>query len=248
MTTPDPKILDLIQKLHNLATGKGATEAEASNAMEKMQALLFKHNLTTADVSMGKTEQPRPGVGETTASIDALAKQHFGGRIIRPNERRWMSDLARSVAQYNFGAVIGTRDLTSVHFVGSAENVAAIMEIWEYAVEQVIDLAQVAYKLSGSDVDHRVWKRNFSNGCVVRLAERLKESWDKLKAQSAQSTALVVYNDKAVSDYVRAHSVPSRAAHRGRSQAGRADGYAAGNRVNLGARPASLGSSTKMLG
>lgn len=248
MTNPDPKVLDLIQKLHNLATGKGATEAEASNAMERMQALLFKHNLTMADVTMGKTEQKKPGVGETAASIDALAKQHFGGRIIRPNERKWMSDLARSVAQYNFGAVIGTSDLTSVHFVGSAENVAAIMEIWEYAVEQVIDLAAEAYKLSEKDIDHRVWKREFSNGCVQRLRERLRDAWNKLKAQSEQSKALVVYNDKAVSDYVRAHSVPGKNRHSGRSNAGTSAGYRAGDRVNLGGRPASLGSSAKLLG
>ena len=53
MEVPD-RILQQIAALQNMTVERGATEAEAATAMQKMQALLFKYNLDLSSLDLHK--------------------------------------------------------------------------------------------------------------------------------------------------------------------------------------------------
>lgn len=239
---PSDKTLDLIQKLHNLATNKGATEAEAENALARMQALLFRHNLSIEDVKM-TPEKRQAGLTDVSTNIDSVTSQRFTKFSSRPNEREWITSLASSIARYNFGRIMVSEDRTEIWFVGTPENIEAIKEIWAFAVEQVMNLSGEAYKVfrkEGGKTDPRQYKRNFSNGCVARLHQRLREEWEKLQQAAVESKALIVVNDQALQEYMDARSTKGKAPRRGSSSEGYRAGFAAGDLVQLGAKTRQL--------
>lgn len=236
--TTDSKTLELIARLHALATNKGATEAEAATALSKMQALLFKHNLTMSDISMDPSERKSSITDEESSAHDIIATW-FGGRV-RPAERAWLSLLAGSVARYNFCSTMITKKFTHVWFVGTPENIAAVRAIWMYAAEQVMDLADEAYKAykaHGGTTYYRIWRRNFATGCCARLEQRLREEWNKLQQANVDSKALIVVNSTDLTEYIdaRKDSKPVKY-NTGRSVDGQRAGYVAGDLVKLGAK------------
>lgn len=246
----DDKTLDLIQKLHNLAINKGATEAEAANALARMQALLFRHNLSIDDVNLSPEDRTST-LRDIPSDINEVTHHRFSHFSSRKNERQWVSDLAGVIARYNFGRIMIAEDYSRVWFVGTPENIQAIQAIWAYAVEQVLRLADEGWdadrigRLTGlaPKIDPRQYKRNFSNGATRRIAQRLKAEWDKLQQESATSTALVVVNTAALEAYVEREKDPEAKTQKrtyGENHYGMSHGFQAGDRVNLGPRPKEL--------
>lgn len=232
---PSDKVLDLIAKLAAMTVENGATEAEAATAAQKMQKLLFDYNLSLADVKVGKDKNAAQSIREDILNLDAMTRTIFGDRIIRPNERQWLVDLASAVARYNFCHILIGGQNTHIYFVGTPANSKAAFAIYEFLAHQVVRLSNEEYRALRPTTDHRVWKRNFSNGAAHRLALRLREQWEAMQEASEVGTALVVSNSAALSEYMQRYKdVGSAKRHSGRNGAGYADGYSAGERINLG--------------
>lgn len=242
----DSKTLDLIAKLHALATNKGATEAEAANALARMQELLFRHNLTLDDVSFTKDERKDTFSNDLRQVGDVTAGAFGKRRFVSKPERQWVCLLASDIARYNFCSTAIATDFSFVRFVGTPENIQAVKSIWEYAIEQVADLAEQSYRenygsaeralLKNPDADRIRFKKNFGNGCEMRLRERLREGWESLQKKT-DSTALVVVNEKALDEYREQFIDAKLRFTYGKELEGIQHGYKAGDKVRLTSRP-----------
>lgn len=242
MADVSPKVLELIAKLHALATNKAATEAEASTALAKMQKLLFDHNISISDINL-TPEKRKAGITDEGINSGDIIQRWFGSRI-RANERQWPVQLASLIARYNFCSTMMSRDFSHVWFVGTPTNIEAVKEIWLYAVEQVMALADAGYKeyrRSGGTVYYRIWRRNFSNGCVIRLGERLMDEWHELQQANVDSKALIVVNSTDLAEYVESKVKGRAVKYRyGKQPEGQGAGYSAGDLVELGAKKKQL--------
>lgn len=244
------RVLDLIAKLANVTEARGATEAEASTALDKMQRLLFQHNLSLSDVKVGDKSAPS---GITDASADAYVRTNrkpgagFKERkgTLPQYEREWRIRLASAVARYNFCSILVGYNFGQVIFVGTSENIEAVKAIWAYAVEQVDRLSYeaLAYRrktpASQRADNGKTFRASWLIGCVQRLEDRLYATWAELRRQSQASTALVVSNDSALAEYVAKKTGGRTVGYKSsaKSQEGLAAGYVAGSRVDL-TRPA----------
>lgn len=248
------KTLDLIAKLHALANDRAATEAEATTALQKMQALLFRHNITLDDVSLrtNKSQPNPPGVGEDYTSNYERTNRNPGsgfktrGARLTRMEREWRERLAGAIARTNFCRILVTPEFTAVFFVGAPHNIAAVKEIWEYACEQVDQLSYDALKARRKNATQRAseghlsgkdWRRNWLFGCIERLELRLWESWRELQQQYVESKALIIVNDDAINEYIEERTKGKKISNRkettGYRGAGYDAGYAAGAGIDL---------------
>ena len=254
MEVPD-RIIQQIVALQNMTVERGATEAEATTAMQKMQALLFKYNLDLSSLDLHK-KSDGPGFKEEFEPTIQRKNRNPGSGFKQrsPNltdyEREWRVRLAVSVAQYNFCRVLTDQEFYHVLFIGSQVNVEAVRSIWDYACEQVDALSYEALKARRKNKTQqalegfqsgKTWRRDWMFGCVDRLSSRLYEGWAALQKQSEVGTALVVSNTAALAEYVKERSSGDTVSWSNKKRGfGYAHGYRAADRVNLGRNPARL--------
>lgn len=183
-------VLELIRKC--LALSKSSNEHEAARAAEKAQELLFKYNLTMAEVQTEAKAKPSDRI---------IRNEHMFHP--RKNEGRWQIELAAHIARYNFCQILYYSNL--ILFIGEQVNTEVCRELFNWLTIQLQQLAFQAVR-NYSGLERRpVFKRGFYQGAVYIVARRLQEQWDILRQQSVKSTALVVRNDEAVQEYIDIH-------------------------------------------
>ena len=162
--TIDPKVIDRIRKLLNLARDGGATEAEAALAMERAEAIALDNNL-----SMAMVEASGGAVAEKRL------KDAFSGRA----SFRWQRFLMEEIAKARFCHVIvietssriryGYKRLqTGYEIIGRESNVTIARAQFEYLNETI---ARLRKEYGGSAKDGAL----FSEGVAGRLRERIAE-------------------------------------------------------------------------
>jgi hypothetical protein len=255
----EPKIdlkslLERVKKLLRLAAhGSGATEAEASAALDRANALLLKANLTMGDVATGAAD----GIASGDLTREDLQTGHTD--IVITNED-WKIDLARAIAKANLCKVITHRgrDLgraakwktwaeTTISIIGLPANREVVIELFQWVLNQIDGrggLYGTAYQAEygpkwapkPSVTSPRDFRYGFHNGISKRLVERVEEHAGA-SGRVATITALATAHDQRNMSYARATWEGLGA---GFSQNTRQDaaawssGYAAGNRVSLG--------------
>lgn len=181
-STIDRKTLDKIRKLMNLAKDGGATEGEASLALEKAREIMAANNLT-----MAQLEAAGQDAGEGSNRLKSGVK----GKALYKYQQRLMS----TIADTNFCAVLvvsswnGRRYMdTGYTIVGREANVAAVVNMFDYlnaSLERI-----VTPHLSSNSERLSRWAISFKEGAAQRLAERLRERHNEAMAeQSAQARA-----------------------------------------------------------
>lgn len=178
----DRKTLDKIRKLMNLAKDGGATEGEASVAMEKAREIMAANNLT-----MAQLEASGQGGGEGSNRL----KGGYKGKALY----KYQQSLMATIADTNFCAVLvdsrwnGRRYMdTGYTIVGREANVAAVVNMFDYlnaSLERIVTphLESNAQRLSR-------WAVSFKEGAAQRLAERLRDRHrEELAEQSAKARA-----------------------------------------------------------
>lgn len=178
----DRKTLDKIRKLMNLAKDGGATEGEASVAMEKAREIMAANNL-----SMAQLEASGKSGGEGSARL----KSGMKGKALY----KYQQSLMATIADTNFCAVLvdserrGNRYIdTGYTVIGREVNVAAVANMFDYlnaSLERIVTphLESNSQRLSR-------WAVSFKEGAAQRLAERLRERHqEKLAEQSAAARA-----------------------------------------------------------
>lgn len=186
MTAPDRKTLDKIKKLLNLAKDGGATEGEASVALEKAREIMAANNLTMAQLE---------AAGQSAGEGSNRLKTGLKGKALYKYQQRLMA----TVADTNFCAVIVDTKTVRVGrsyqardvgytLIGREANVIAATNMFEYlnaSLERIVTphLASNSERLSR-------WAISFKEGAAQRLAERLRDRHEEaLAEQSAKARA-----------------------------------------------------------
>lgn len=185
------KILEVIKKC--LALSTSSNEHEAAAAAAKAQELLFKHNLSMAQV-------------EDIQEVSAVGESHENYHVSK-NEGFWIRDLAFAVAKFNFcEAMVGSRHGHNwITFIGEKHNMEVTSEIFKWLAGQLSPLAREAWKVYNASNGYErkgAFRRGFFEGAVSTIRHRLFEQWMTLQRQDEKSTALVVIKGKEVSEYV----------------------------------------------
>ena len=242
MSTPAlDSILSTIQKLQRLAERAG-TPDEAANAAAKVQALLFKHNLTLAQVD-SHVEQPGAGDYENRTFTLEAGSFHI----------EWHRKLASVLARFNFCKMVQYGGSAKVGFIGQPHNIEVVTYLYGYLAREIKRLGLEAMRIhcdSTKPSQQGAWVRAFCLGAVNTIHTRLYAQRQQDERASAASTALVHVSDarlaQAVTRYFpklhkAATPAPSRNAY------ANALGREAGARIALN-KAVTGGSTTRRLG
>ncbi|KKL20571.1 hypothetical protein LCGC14_2454140 [marine sediment metagenome] len=172
-----------IRALLRLANDAGASEHEASLAMERAHALLLKHNLDMMEVEAG-----------TDGEVQQVVDEEFDYRYAD----RWRPSLVNVVAQHNYCRVVNMSKRGSLQVIGRPHNVAATKEMSRWLMGQVADLTRERWGIEANVLDQtgdtreQDWKDGFAYGIITRLGERLAEQKATEEGRDSNARALVV--------------------------------------------------------
>ncbi len=183
---PASSVEEKIRALLRLANDSGASEHEASLAMERAHALLLKHNLDIATIELGEDSEAEQVVDE------AFGKNY---------SQKWRRVLAGAIAKHNYCHTFRytSRDGVVVfRIVGRPHNVVATREMAIWLMGQVADMTverwgienNVLHQTDGSTETE--WKDGFAFGIINRLKERLAEQQAHEEGANSNVRALVV--------------------------------------------------------
>lgn len=179
MADIDIKVVQRIHKLLNLARDGGATEAEASLAMEHAQRMMAEHNLSIATL-----EQSGGG------SADVRLKDRNDKNLMYP----WKRQLLDTIANVNFcflsiryeSTRSGQQIAKGYDIIGRASNVAAVKNMFEYLLATIERLVVAEVGTSPQDRYTR-YSHSFRLGCSGRLRERLTERHEQVLAEQERA-------------------------------------------------------------
>ncbi len=162
-------IKDRIRKLLNLANNAGATEAEATSAMEMATALMLKYNI------------------ELDPEEDQL-KVKEGPVVLENLDEAWHL-VACQAAAYLFmtKVVVCLPKGFGFYFVGRPQNIEMAADTAKFIIDQV----ERQYKLHlppGLDKSTRAeFRRTFKYACAGRIMQRAYEIVDSFKKSDAKA-------------------------------------------------------------
>ena len=175
-----------IRALLRLANDAGASEHEASLAMERAHALLLKHNLDIATIELGEDSE-----------VEQVVDEAFGKNY----SQKWRRVLAGAIAKHNYCHTFRYTSPDGVvvfRIVGRPHNVAATREMAIWLMGQVADLTRERWGIEANvleqtgDTKEQDWKDGFAFGIITRLKERLAEQKAGEEGRDSNVRALVV--------------------------------------------------------
>jgi hypothetical protein len=253
--TDRQKLLDRVRKLHAKAESAKAigNEAEALAFAGAVQKMLAKYRLSLDDLAMEELERNEPIESEWNFD-DPIKKR-----------APWYEALASVVARAHFVRVFfSTRGSAHLYLVGRATDrkiAAFVIHTLARTADELSDTAARKFRkaqrrsVGATTSENRNYRTAWLNGFVERIAERYREEEASIEREQKSSggTSLVLVQKNALAQ-IDAHialTVKFGKARRGASerragysasQAGRQDGRAAANNVNI--RGNGLGAST----
>jgi hypothetical protein len=222
-------IMDRIRKLLALATSTNAHEAALAAA--KAQALMFQHNITTAQI-------------DALARQDAHEAQYVREDIelqgAHRNSKNWRRLLIFNLARPNFCQAFSFPGTTRMAIVGQRHNIELITYLAAYLTREIERLAREGYRTLAwydRDVPQRTWADGFCKGAVLAIGRRLRDQRQQDEEQAPDnSLALVVLEDQHVADAVKRYfptlGRPVNLAGT-RSCSAQQEGYRAGMQIQL---------------
>lgn len=192
MITADiTSIYSRISKLLAIQEGRGATEAEAALAAERVQQLLQQHNLTLSEVEargsegQDKREKKETGLkamyryqqtllGDVAANFFCL---HRVRKVWVPGDKRQKTVMRRNLAT---GKLEPHRLVHQVVLVGRSVNVTVCIQTYQYLLEAIYRAAREG------GYDHRTREGKwFMDGAASRVADRLRERRREAELESS---------------------------------------------------------------
>ncbi|KKN33846.1 hypothetical protein LCGC14_0799800 [marine sediment metagenome] len=180
---PSSSVEEKIRALLRLANDAGASEHEASLAMERAHELLLKHNLDMMEVEAGEDDE-----------VQQVVEEEFDYRYAD----RWRPSLVNVVAKHNYCRVINRSKRGSLQVIGRTHNVVATKEMSRWLMGQVADLTRERWGIEANvleqtgDTREQDWKDGFAYGIITRLKERLAEQKAMEEGRDSNVRALVV--------------------------------------------------------
>lgn len=176
-------VLERITKL--LALSTSSNEHEAASAAAKAQQLMFRHNLSLAQLQAGRLHD-RDEYTERVVELGAL--------------HSWRRALIHVLAEHNFCKALAFVGTPRVAIIGEPHNIALVEQLYAYLLRELLRLADTGWhqaKRRARDTA-RQWKHGFQHGAVEVIAERLAEQREEDAAATEASRALVLLKDDGV--------------------------------------------------
>lgn len=231
-------IIQLVRNCLNLS--HSSNEHEAAAAASKAQELLFKYNLSISEVEI------TDGSDKKAANPITRGMEKISGD---KNDSKWRSYLLHGIARYNFCDMI-TYGRDQAVIIGQEHNIEVVKELYRWLVEQIINASGDACRNYRGPDRIPTFRRAFNMGAANEVRNRLYRMWAELQQKTVSSTALVVRNDQAITEYKTEH-FPELRKGRG-SHTSSTDGYIAGRQagkqMDLVAKRKLSSGSTRMIG
>ena len=245
------QIIDKLRKL--IAMERSAREigslAEAEAFASKIQEFLSKANLEMSEVELNLQEESDPIDWEYVKTDDA------GFRTIRTGVY-WQLMLANGIAKANSCRMIKASRSNNVIFAGRKSDRELCKILFIYLLELAKDmneraaknykkdtLKRVQQEYGGTDISpdnlrrlQREYKQSWYLGFAETVSKRFIEKWEEMKAQYAQSAAIVHIDQtkKLVDEFLSGKTGRSRSIRTNvGNQSGYESGKASGQSVNL---------------
>lgn len=225
-------IMAKITKLLAITEDRGATTAEAATAAAKVQALLFAHNLSLADVH----EAPR-ATGPTLHTHDCTGPQmSWPGR----------HELMHIIATHHFcTAVADLKDHRHL-VIGKPHNVAVCVYVHTSVSQQIHRLAYAETRRVMHGGWWSVFYRGFWRGACETIHQRLAQQ-SATQTATARGNALVVQS-RAELEAVKHRLLITTSKACRKALFGVAEGRKAGKDIRLSAGIETSTQTTKTLG
>ena len=236
MAMEQGKVLEAIRRC--LALSESSNEHEAAAAAAKAQELLFKYNLSMAQVE---------AKADSSEEKTRVTKDYTHLQTAK-NHGRWKAQLISRVARYNFCDTLFSGDTVIV--IGQPHNILVVQELYSWIAEQILRFAATACKTYSGFDRIPTFRRGFLESAALTVANRLYRQWAASKEASEMSTALVVTHEAAVKAYIEETWPVLRKGRMNRgskSYDGHLAGREAGERVNLTAQKKVENSESKRL-
>jgi len=231
-----------LANLKNLAEQPG-TAGEAAAAAAALQRLLFKYNLSIADVKQPEDhdyENPFYTVGAKYSSLWS----------------RWQYNLLSNICRNNFCKMILLSWTKGVEIVGEPHNIAIVTVLYEYLRDECKRMMRADLRIAqekgecGYNTDD--WRYCYRQSFVSTIDARLREQQREDQTTYTGGSNLVVVKGQELANAVK-ELYPRLKANRSQganawSGSGSAAGREAGKRVNLNRSITRQGSSQLKLG
>ena len=175
-------IIEKIQKLFALASDKGATEAEAAQALSMAHRLMTKHGLDQARVEV---------------------KPEIGSGYVDHRMQRWHQFIAMGACRL-YGAIpIFERSSCGFSIVGRDEHRAAAAFTFAFIVDQIEALYKDGLPKGLSKKARSNWRKEFKTGAAIRVSNRIGRiiadltKDDETAIAAVGCTALVVLDHRS---------------------------------------------------
>lgn len=227
-------VAEKIRKLLALARNSGASEGEASNAMQFAAALMVKYNISEEDLG----------------SDDKAARAAIEELRVTGDWDLWASFIVGAAATLNtcrgFFTPGWKHNIVAATFVGRAANREMAVEMFKYLVDQVEIEYKRALPKGLTQHDRAEFRRTFKNACARRLHSRANTIIWELQHDNATaqrltgSTALVIAESfteqlEDIAKWMKDQNIilKSRKSRGGGYGNGSAAGRAAGDRIQI---------------
>ena len=238
----DNKILDKLRKLQ--AFQKSAEEIgnehEALNAAAKIADIIREYNINIEDLEYKEVER---GITHEYLKVDVY--KNIGGAW---RERLWVALSRSCFCRVYYVKGYYHKMSGDVVLVGNQTNIEALKAMYDAISFRIVELSKQKWKerKGGEKMSKDKFQRHYLRGVVESIRERLKEE-HKASEAKISSSAVVLYNSKAISKYVasvfgRVEQGCSTYRPSDAFDQGRADGK------NVNINGASVGSGAKQLG
>jgi hypothetical protein len=172
-------ILAKIKKLQALATNN-SNAAEAASAAAKASALMFEHNITSAQV---ETHEPPEQYEKIEHALDAN-RATLG----------WKQTLMYVVAKYNFCTSVKHTGSTRMSLIGKRSNVEAVLYLYAVCEREISRLGKAEARTQLTQ--RALYEHSFCRGAVSTIHERLRaqRAAQETTAATQETTALALRN------------------------------------------------------
>lgn len=225
-------VIEKIKKLKALMDRAGSPE-EAANAMEKMNEIIIKYNVSLDEAL--KTKVTDKSIANKIFDLNEYQGRHDGN---------FARDLIFTICKFNFCKAVHSAyssgnfksipyDQGEMRVFGSDLNLELVGYMIEYCRNQMLVMEKQNWKIYNGAEKRNTYRRGFYRGVVNAIMERLTYMQYQ---QEAQTTAIIKVSNALVTEAVnnfyggRLGTVKSKNLI---SNEGRQHGYEAGKKLNL---------------
>lgn len=212
-----------IAKLLRLANDKGASEAEAANAMAKASQLMKEYSISQAEAV------------DTSQGL----KVEWGQYQPAHNKQNWCLTVLAAVQQLYDVRYVRTTRTRSYRFAGTPDAIEAAEQTYLWLIDQVNQIYKTHLKAFNGTMTYEErcdYRESFKAACALRLYQRACEIKANLTRTIPNHKALVVVENKiaeGIQGLFEEAKIKTGRALKVATGRGTRSGFAAGNGVQL---------------